>query len=365
MSNTFGDRLKVTVFGQSHGEAVGAVIEGLPAGFEPDWERVAGFMARRAPGRDPLSTARAEPDEPRVLSGLAGGRTCGAPLCAVIENRDRRPGDYDAALRVPRPSHADFPAHARYGAHYDARGGGQFSGRLTAPICFAGALCLQLLERRGVRVGAQLKSVGGVPDASPDSLLLTSETVGELARKPFPVFDDARGLLMREEIRAAKEAGDSVGGTVRCFALGLPAGLGEPMFDGVENRLAAAFFAIPGCRGVSFGAGFEAAGMRGSEHNDGFFVDGGRVRTLTNRHGGILGGLTTGMPLVADAAFKPTPSIALPQRSVDLRSMTDTEIVVKGRHDPCIALRALPAVEALAAVTLLDFLMKGENGPWT
>lgn len=364
MSNSFGDRVRVTVFGQSHGEAIGVVVDGLPVGFEPDWDRVSAFMARRAPGRGPLATPRAEADEPRVLSGFVRGRTCGAPVCAVIENRDPRSRDYQEGLRVPRPSHADFPAYVRYGEHFDARGGGQFSGRLTAPLCFAGALCLQLLERRAVYIGAQILQIGEARDLPPDSLKLSPGDLRELSLKDLPVFEDARAEAMREEILSARASGDSVGGTVRLYVLGLPAGLGEPMFDGLENRLAAALFAIPGARGLAFGAGFEAAGMRGSQHNDAFAVVDGRVRTLTNRHGGVLGGMSTGMPLLADVAFKPTPSIALPQQSVDLKTMTETELRVRGRHDPCIVPRALPSVEALAAITLLDFMLKGDAEPW-
>jgi len=359
MSFSFGGNIRVTVFGQSHSEAVGAVIEGLPAGERLDLDGIRTFMRRRVPGAGELTTARREADEFRVLSGLLDGVTCGSCICAVIENSDTRPGDYEQLKRVPRPSHADFPAFVKYGGFNDVRGGGHFSARLTAPLCFAGAAAAQLLERRGVTVAARVRSIAGIDDLGIDFTDPDFDALKAAARHDIPALDENRRELMREAILEAKRCGDSVGGVVECFASGLPAGLGDPPFDGVENRLSAALFGIPAVRGVEFGAGFAAAGMRGSEHNDAYYyADGGRgaVRTLTNNHGGALGGLTSGMPLVLRAAFKPTASIAQKQRSVDLISKTETELQIHGRHDPCVVPRAVPCVEAVAAIVLLDIL---------
>lgn len=358
MSNSFGDKVKITIFGQSHSEAMGVVIDGLPAGEAIDLDEITNFMERRAPGRNPLGTSRREPDIPRILSGLYEERTCGAPLAAVIENRDMRSSDYDSIKVTPRPSHADFTAFMKHHGFNDIRGGGQFSGRLTAPLCFAGAVCLQLLARRGVTVGAQILEIAGVRDKSFDTAAVSAEELSALSKKSFPVVDDSAGELMSAEIEQARSELDSVGGIVRCYALGLPPGLGDPMFDGLENRLAQAVFAIPAVKGLSFGSGVEAAGMKGSEHNDPFFFEDGRVKTRTNNHGGILGGISSGMPVWFDVAFKPTPSIGLMQATVDLVAGQDARISVKGRHDPCIVPRAVPCVEAAAAITILDYLMK-------
>lgn len=357
--NTLGNRLKVTVFGQSHAPAIGCVIDGLPAGFAPDMERVAAFMARRAPGQNAWSTPRRESDVPEILSGLVDGRTCGAPVAAVIHNKDQRSKDYDRLKRTPRPSHADYTALMKYGDDYDVRGGGQFSGRLTAPLCFAGALALQLLEQKGIALAAHIDQIAGVPDDAPDFAKVSREELSALLRKPFPVFSEDAGVRMRQAVEAARMDADSVGGVIRCFAVGLPAGMGEPMFGGVENRLACALFGIPAVRGVSFGTGFAAAGMRGSEHNDPFAMEGDRVSARTNHAGGVLGGITSGMPLVVNVGIKPTASIAKEQATVDLLDKENTSLVIHGRHDPCIVPRAVPVVEAVTAVTLLDMILEG------
>jgi len=321
MSSMFGENVKFSVFGQSHSEAIGIVIDDLPAGESIDMQAIQVFMARRAPGNNPGDTPRREADEARVLSGLVDGVTCGAPLCAVIENTDARPRDYEKLRHVPRPGHADFALGEKFHGHQDIRGGGHSSGRLTAPLCFAGAVCIQILGRRGVEIRAGITKMGDIEDA--------------------------------------RRRGDSVGGVIECVAQGLPAGLGSPMFGGVENRLAAALFGIPAVRGVEFGAGFLAASLLGSENNDEYYIENGPVRTRTNHHGGVLGGVTTGMPLVLRVAIKPTPSIALPQKSVDLRRMEETELVIGGRHDACIVPRAVPVVEAVTACVLLDLMMEG------
>ncbi|MCI8990649.1 MAG: chorismate synthase [Lawsonibacter sp.] len=361
MSSEFGKILKVSVFGQSHGAAIGVNIDGLPAGEEIDLEELQRFLDRRRPGKNKLSTARNEGDVPEILSGLLDGKTCGAPLCAVIRNSDQHSKDYAELADKPRPGHADYTAWVKWKGHADMRGGGHFSGRLTAPLCIAGGIAKQILARRGIYVGAHLRGVGGVADA-PFPLTPTPELFEEVIRKPFPVLDDKAGETMQAVILSAKEYLDSVGGVVECAAIGLPAGLGDPMFDGVENRLAAALFGIPAVKGVEFGAGFGAAAVLGSSNNDSFLVKDGNIVTETNHAGGVLGGITTGMPLVLQAAFKPTPSIAKQQQTVSLSAMENTDLEIHGRHDPCIAHRAVPVVEAVTACVLLDLLLEGNHG---
>ena len=329
--NTWGYKLRLSIFGESHGPAIGVVMDGLPPGEPIDLEDVARELLRRAPGRDETATARREEDTAEVLSGLLMGRTTGAPLCAVIRNRDTRSGDYDAKLR---PGHADWTALLKYKGHTDRRGGGHFSGRLTAPLVFAGAAAKQILGRHGVTVAGRAARIGAVTD--PDG--------------------------MRTEILAAKADGDSVGGVIEAVAVGVPGGLGEPFFASLESVTASLLFAIPAVKGVEFGDGFGLAGLRGSQANDELYLDGGHIRAHTNHNGGILGGITNGEPVVVRAAFKPTPSIARPQRTVDAGTMQETELTVRGRHDPCIAPRALPAVEAALALSILDcMLMAGEG----
>lgn len=355
MSNILGNKLKVMIYGQSHAPSIGAVIEGLPAGFAPDWDAVNAFMARRAPGKNGLSTARREADMPQILSGLnERGETCGAPLAMRIENGDARSQDYARLRDVPRPGHADYSAAVKFGGANDIRGGGQFSGRLTAPLCFAGALAMQLLEKRGVRVRARVYSLADVNDGCLDYV---NPDLDSISGAVLPVVDQEAGARMMAAVEAAKAQLDSVGGVIECIATGMPAGYGDPMFDGVENLLARAFFGIPAVRGVEFGMGFEAARIRGSEHNDAFVTDGSAVFTKTNRHGGILGGITTGMPIVARVGIKPTPSIARAQQSVSLSRMEADELAVRGRHDPCIVPRAVPCVEAAMAIVLCDLLL--------
>ena len=357
MSNALGNKYRVQIFGQSHSPMIGAVIEGVPAGVVPDMDFISAFMARRAPGNDALSTARREADQPQIVSGLnERGETCGAPLCALIANTDARSRNYDALRDVPRPGHADYAAFVKFGGHNDIRGGGQFSGRLTAPLCFAGALAMQLLRARGVRVKARVQAIAGLRDMDVD---LAAPPLDAIAAEGLPTVSPDAARRMAEAILAAKSAGDSVGGVVECFATGLPAGLGEPMFDGVENRVARALFGIPAARGVEFGLGFAAAELRGSAHNDAYHMSEGRVVTETNRCGGVLGGITTGMPLIVRAAFKPTPSIALPQASVSLKRNQDAPLTVQGRHDPCVVPRAVPCVEAAVACVLFDLMLEG------
>lgn len=346
MSSTYGEHLRLTIFGQSHSPAIGMTLEGLPAGEAVNLQELNRFLQRRAPGHSPHATARKEADAPEFLSGIREGFTCGAPLTAIIRNGDTRSRDYEELARLPRPGHADYTAWVKYGPHRDYAGGGHFSGRLTAPLCIAGGICLQLLRRRGVEVHARIVQIGTIRDESPFT--------APVADKPFPVSDDAVGRAMEEAIAQAKGQADSIGGVVECLVTGLPAGLGDPMFGGMENRLASILFGIPAVKGVEFGDGFACAGRTGSENNDPFILRDGAVVTASNHCGGILGGISNGMPLVMRAAFKPTPSIGKPQRTVDLSNMTEAEVTVHGRHDPCIVLRAVPCVEAAAAVAIYD-----------
>ena len=361
MSSEFGHLLKISVFGQSHGKAIGVVVDGLPAGEAIDLDELQAFLDRRKPGKNRLSTARKESDAPTFLSGLENGKTCGAPLCAVMENGDQHSGDYAGLTDTPRPGHADYTAAIKWGGQADMRGGGHFSGRLTAPLCIAGGIAKQILARRGIHVGAHLSEVAGIAD-DPFPLHPTAELFEKLAAKDFPVLDDGAGERMQQAILAAREELDSVGGIVECAAIGLPAGLGDPMFDGVENRLAAALFGIPAVKGVEFGAGFAAARSRGAENNDAFSVQNGAVVTDTNHAGGILGGITNGMPILLRTAMKPTPSIARAQKTVRLSQMEEIPLEIRGRHDPCIAHRAVPVVEAVTAAVLLDLLLEGNHG---
>ncbi len=360
MSSSFGQALRVTVFGQSHSEGVGVVLDGLPAGEKIDLDEVRAFLSRRAPGGR-LATPRKETDEPRILGGLVNGLTCGAPLCAVMDNADTRSADYEQLRDLPRPMHADYPAQVKYGGYQDVRGGGHFSARLTLPLCFAGAVCIQLLKRRGVTVGAHLLRIGEATDEPLSPTGVTREQLLSLPTRPLPVLRPSAAEAMPREIELARQQGDSVGGIIECAAVGLPVGLGEPPFGGVENRLSAALFAIPAVKGVEYGAGFMAARLRGSEHNDAYRMRESRVVTETNRHGGILGGLTTGMPLLLRVAMKPTPSIAREQRTVSLKGGCNAALLIRGRHDPCVALRAVPCVESAVAVTMLDLMLEGKS----
>ena len=331
--SSFGEAYRVTVFGTSHGPCVGVTVEGIPAGFRPDLAALQQFLNRRAPGRSPLASSRRETDAPEFTAGLTDGVCTGGPLTAVIRNEDVRKEDYVNSKRIPRPGHADYPAMVKYGDAYGT-GGGAFSGRMTAPLCVAGGLALQLLAQRGIEITAKAVSIGG-------------ET------------DEAR---FEAVIAAAKARGDSVGGVIECTVTGLPVGLGGPLWDGLESGISAAVYGIPAVKGIEFGAGFAAAFLLGSQNNDEYYVNYDTVRTRTNHAGGILGGMANGMPLVFRAAVKPTPSIAKPQRSVDMETLRETEISVTGRHDPCIVPRAVPCVEAAAACALLDALLLEEPG---
>ena len=349
MSSSFNGNIKFTIFGQSHSPAIGVTVEGLPAGFEPDMSELARFMQRRAPGRSEFSTPRSEADAPEFISGLFDGRLCGTPLTAMIKNTNTRSGDYSELKYKPRPGHADFTAGERYNNAQDYTGGGHFSGRLTAPLCIVGGLCLQLLRAEGISVVTRIAELGGVADKG---------EICSTADKPFPVVNDECGEKMKAAILSAKAEGDSVGGIIECAVSGCPAGIGDPMFGGMENRISSLVFGIPAVKGIEFGAGFDAAKMLGSENNDPFAVENGNIITKTNNCGGILGGITTGMPIVFRAAVKPTPSIAREQDTVNLRTMENTKLTVHGRHDPCIVPRAVPCIEAAAAIAVYDALLE-------
>ena len=353
MSSTFtGLALRLSIFGQSHSEAIGMTLDGLPAGLPIDLDKLQGFLNRRAPGQNDWSTPRKEEDRPEFLCGLKDGCTCGAPLTAIIHNNNTRPKDYSRLKITPRPGHADYTAEVKYRGFQDYSGGGHFSGRLTAPLCIAGGVLKQMLESKGITVDARIAAIAGIRDDSPFT--------ASVADKRFPVVDDAVGEQMREAIQAARAEGDSVGGVIECVARGLPVGVGEPMFDGLENRIARAVFAVPAVKGIEFGAGFAAANMRGSENNDPFTVRDGRIETLTNNAGGILGGISNGMPVVFRVAVKPTPSIAKEQQSVNLNTMQPEALRITGRHDPCIVPRAVPVIEAAAALAISDLIL-GES----
>ncbi len=360
--STWGKKLTLSIYGGSHDAEIGMHLAGLPAGIAVDMADLQGFMARRAPGQSKLTTSRKEPDVPVFLAGLDtdhGGKavTNGQPIHAAIYNTNVRSGDYASLTHIPRPGHADFCARMKYGEAVDLRGGGHWSARLTAPLCIAGYLCRCLLASRGITVGAHIAMIGGIPDASYDPVHLTAEALTAPGTKGFPVIDDQAGAHMQEVIDQARLALDSVGGAVECGVLGLPIGLGEHMFDGVEGRLASLLYSIPAVKGVSFGEGFGYASMTGSTANDAFVTDGKTVQTKTNHCGGILGGMTNGMPLLFRCAFKPTPSIAKEQDSVDLSTMTNVKLSITGRHDPCVVARAVPVVEAAAAIGVADMVL--------
>lgn len=362
MSSSWGEKIRISIFGGSHTQAIGVNIEGLPPGEPVDWEEILLQMSRRAPGQDKTATTRKEADTPRVLCGLYEGVTTGAPLCAIIENTNQRPKDYSQLKVLPRPGHADYTAAVKYAGHNDVRGGGHFSGRLTAPLVFAGALARQLLARRGVTVGAHVLHIAGCERDDPpfDPVSLDAALLDRLSREYFPVRDSGVKEAMRAAIERARLSQNSAGGLVECAVLGMPVGAGEPMFGGAENRIASLVFGVPAVKGLEFGAGFGVGDMLGSQSNDPMYVDeGGRVRTRTNNAGGIAGGITNGMPVIFRAALKPTPSISREQDTVDLRTMQNAKLTVTGRHDPCIVPRAAAALEAAACVAALDLLACG------
>lgn len=359
MSSIWGERIQISVFGGSHTGGIGVTINGLPAGYSIDMEQVTKQLQRRAPGQDLTATTRKETDMPEFLCGISpDGVLCGDPVCAVIRNTNQISQHYQRLDITPRPGHADYPAHVKYGGHNDIRGGGHFSGRLTAPLVLAGAICRQLLEKKGIVIGAHAAAIGPVKSKLFDPVDIDPAELNRLNQEYFAV----RSAALREEMKAAimekKSVGDSLGGIIECAAVGLPAGLGEPIFEGVENSIASIVFGIPAIKGIEFGAGFSVAGMTGSENNDSYYYENNQVKTRTNHAGGILGGITTGMPLVFRVAVKPTASIAKQQNTVNLETHTDDLLLVHGRHDPCILPRAIPVVEAAAAVAITELMLR-------
>jgi len=359
MGSYFGQNIKVSVFGQSHSEGIGMVLDGFPAGFSIDMEALNRFMARRAPGRNEFSTPRKEADAPQFLSGLVDNVTCGAPISAVILNTNTRSKDYNNILDIPRPAHADYTAQCKFKGFQDVRGGGHFSGRLTAPLCIAGAICMQYLAAKGIHIGAHIASIAGVSDTRFNPLGEPVELFDRIKAAEFPVIDPLAGEQMGNIIREAKADADSVGGTIECMVTGLPAGIGDPMFGGLENIISSAVFAVPAIKGIEFGNGFACAELRGSENNDPYYyTEDGSIRTATNNHGGILGGISSGMPLFFRVAVKPTPSIGKEQQSIRFSEQKASPLVIHGRHDPCILPRAVPCIEAVTAIALADLLIK-------
>lgn len=356
MSSTFNGGITVSLFGESHGRGIGVVMDNLPAGEEIDLDRLAEFMARRAPKKDGTSTMRSEKDIPEIMSGLYNGKTTGTPLSAVIFNTDQHSSDYGNISHIARPAHADYTGFLRYNGANDPRGGGHFSGRITAPLVFAGAVCGQILAHRGITTGAHIKSIKNISDESFDPVKLTAQQLEAVKSRPFPTLSKEAEREMRRVIEDARMSLDSVGGVVECAAVGFPAGVGSPMMDGLENIIARLVFAIPAVKGIEFGNGFGCTELFGSENNDEFALKNGGVVTKTNNHGGILGGISSGMPIIFRAAFKPTPSISRPQNSVDFKEMTEQELVIKGRHDPCVVPRAVPCVESALNIALLSAL---------
>ena len=353
MSSTYGENLKLSIFGQSHGAAIGMTLDGIPAGLPVDLDKLQEFLNRRAPGQNDWSTPRKEEDRPEILAGIVDGYTCGAPIAAIIRNSNTRSKDYSNLKDCPRPGHADYTAQIKYGGYQDVAGGGHFSGRLTAPICIAGGMCKQWLEEMGIRIGAHISMINGLDDNRFDPFAPQFNQIG----KDFPVLNPEIGNLMKQKIQKARSQGDSVGGIIECAIEGVPAGLGDPMFGGIESRIAQIVYGVPAVKGVEFGMGLAYAYDFGSELNDEYVVENGRVKTLTNNCGGILGGITNGMPVIFRAIIKPTPSISKSQQSISLSRMENTTLEIKGRHDPCIVPRAVPVIEAAAAIAIYDAIL--------
>lgn len=362
MSSVWGNNIKISIFGESHGKAVGVTIHNLPSGVELDSEKIMRFMSRRCPGKNDLGTPRKEADIPEIISGICNGYTTGTPLTALINNCDTKSHDYENISNLARPSHADYAGYVRYKGYNDKNGGGHFSGRLTAPLVFAGAVCFQILEQKGICIGSHINAIETISDDSFDAIKVNKEQLTLLTEKDFPVINDEKGRLMQKNILGMNEEKDSLGGIIECAIVGVKAGLGSPMFEGIENRLSSIIFGIPAVKGIEFGLGFDITKIRGSKANDEIYYD-GKVKTTTNNNGGITGGISNGMPIIFRVAVKPTPSIARPQKTINMKTLENSVVEIKGRHDPCIVLRALPCVEAAAAICVLDLLL-GESQRW-
>ncbi|WP_455257120.1 chorismate synthase [Peptoniphilus asaccharolyticus] len=355
MSSSFGKNIVVTIFGESHGNSIGVVIDGLPIGEKIDLEKLNEFMSRRAPGKNKYGTKRKERDLPKFIAGVQDGKIVANTICAVIENSDQRSSDYEQFKDTPRPSHADYVAYMKYGTDFDMRGSGSFSGRLTAPLCIAGGIAKQILEKKGIEVQSHINRVGGISDIAIDYANPDMEALKECAKKEIPVVSESAEEEIKNLINRMRDEENSVGAEIECFATGLPVGLGEPNYDSFDAVLAKLIFSIPAVRGFSFGSGFDAVSMTGKEHNDEYVLDGG-VKTNTNNAGGVVGGITNGMPIVFRTAIKPTASIGFSQRSFSISESVEKDLEIKGRHDPCIGIRILPVIESMCALAILDFM---------
>lgn len=359
MSGIWGNNLKVSIFGESHGSGIGITIDGLPSGFEIDIDKIMIEMGRRAPGKSSISTARKESDKPEILSGYFEGKTTGTPLCAMIRNGDTKSKDYGKLKDLMRPGHADYTGNIKYKGFNDYRGGGHFSGRITAPLVFAGAICKQILEEKGIFIGAHINSIANIKDKSfLDFAKIDKKDLLDFKNFEVPLINKEIEEDIRRVILETKAKGDSVGGTIECVVLGIEAGIGDPFFDSVESTLAHLMFSVPAVKGIEFGKGFEMANMNGSECNDEYYYEENKIKTKSNNNGGILGGITNGMPIIFKVAIKPTPSIIKEQQTIDIKNKQNTTLKIEGRHDPCIVQRALPVIEAVTAIALVD-LIKG------
>lgn len=356
MSGMWGSKIKLSIFGESHGNAIGITIDGLPAGFSIDMDKIMMEMSRRAPGKSSLSTPRKESDIPEILSGYFEGKTTGTPLCAIIRNSNTKSKDYSKLKDVMRPGHADYTGAVRYKGFNDYRGGGHFSGRITAPLVFAGAICKQILEVKGIIVSAHINSIGKIKDCSFLESDISDELLNSFKEKELPLINTKLEDEMRQEILSARSSGDSIGGTIECAILGVSPGIGDPFFDSVESTLAHLMFSVPAVKGIEFGKGFDISKMRGLEANDEYYLENGNIKTKTNNNGGILGGITNGMPIIFNVAIKPTASIFKEQNTVNIVTMEETTLCIEGRHDPCIVQRALPVIEAVAAIGITELM---------
>lgn len=359
MKNTIGNSLTVTIFGESHGKAIGAVIDGIASGIPVDEEYIASQLSRRRP-KDATSTPRREKDEFSILSGVFGGFTTGTPICIAIPNSDTHSSDYGEMQYKMRPSHADYTANCRYNGFQDYRGGGHFSGRITAALVAAGALVMPALNKKGIYIGTHIKNIAGVKDSD----FNCDNDIINISKKDFPVLDDSKATLMQEKIIAARSNGDSVGGVLETAVIGLNAGMGEPWFDTVEGMLAHAIFSVPAVKGIEFGLGFDFANKNGSEANDLMYAENGEVKCYTNNNGGIIGGITNGMPILFRTVIKPTPTISKEQKTVDIKTMSNTTLAARGRHDPCIVHRAAVVVESVTALVMADMLSSKMGTDW-
>lgn len=354
MSGIWGNNIRYSIFGESHGKGIGIVIDGLPAGITLDFEEIRFEMDRRRPGKNKLTTSRRESDEFEILSGYFNERTTGTPLCTIIRNHNQRSKDYEKLKNLMRPGHADYTGHMRYKGYNDYRGGGYFSGRLTAPLVFAGAIAKQILKEKNIIIGSHIYKIGDINDLGLNKVKIDEKLLEDLRKQEFPVLDEKKKALMKNKILEVKREGDSLGGVVEGAIINIPPGLGTPYFGSIESKLASLLFSIPAVKGVGFGAGFNISEMKGSQANDEYYIENNIVKTYTNNNGGILGGITNGMPIIFRAVFKPTPSILKQQRTIDISKMENRKIKIEGRHDPCIVPRAVPVVEAVAAMAILD-----------